>query len=555
MGTTRALVLALLVTASLVAVPLPAVASAPGSGAEHVDGVFSGPQSSAALALEGTYVGDDDDPSTNATIGYVEGVRYDDELPIDERADAVVEEDELERVVYRSMARVEVLRELPFEAPVSVDVITREEFKEETEGAFEEVTEENRLFENVRYEALFMVDRETDAVEEYETLYGDAVAGYYDPADDRIVLVSDSPEAPELDEVVLAHELLHALQDQHFDLQRFERETPDQATATDGLVEGDAVWVETAYEARCEGEWACINSSHAHGGELDDAPPRFNWGIYFTVYQPYSDGPGYVEYLLEEGGWEAVNAAYDDPPASSSEVIRPGEEREPVEIDVEDTSNEEWRQLVVENETVPTTFGEVALVSMLSHDALDRSTDDSVIALQEFIATDERGYIETIEYDQPYTDGWAGDAFVAYVTDAETIEESGYVWQTVWQSPDDAEQFAEGYLTLLGINGADPVDEHRDTFVIESAFPGAYHVDVDDETVTIVRAPSVDDLSEIHDGAAPAGEDNLDFEAYEFGNDVGGDGDGDGDGDDEIGGFGIVVGLVALLVVTALRRR
>ncbi len=545
MLSTRALVLVALVTVSLVAAPL-SVAATPGN--QYAAGDVTD-ASVPVTSLEGTYVGDDDEPSTNGTIGYVEGIRYDDELPVDDRDDAVVEEDELETVVYRSMARVEVLRELPFEGDVPVELLSREEFREENDRSFENLSEEEHLFENARFETLFMVDREADAVEEYRGLYGGAVVGYYDPADDRVVLVSESadPDALEVDEVVLAHELLHALQDQHFDLQRYDRETRDQANAKNGLIEGDAVWIETEYEERCAEEWACLLPADAPSEdpdeEFDGTPSEFNWGIYFTLYQPYSDGPAYVEYLLEDDGWDAVNAAYDDPPASTSEVIRPGEEREPVAIEFEDTSSDDWGLLEVDNETARDSFGEAAMASMFAHGALDGPTGPSVVSREEFLATDEDGYIQTIEYDQPYTDGWAGDEFVVYVTDEETIDESGSVWQTEWTSADDAEAFAEGYLELLGLKGASPVDDYRDTFVIDTAFPGAYYVGVDGEAVTIVRAPTVDDLSEIRDGAAPDGEDLLDFEVHEI------------ETDDEVPGFGVTVALLALLVVALLFRR
>ena len=568
MDSTRALVLALLVAVSMVAVPLSATAATGTPATGHdADGPAASPafdvtdtdedenvtdtDGSDDPATNVTYVGEDDDPQTNATIGYVEGVSYDDELAVDERDDATLEDDELEAVVHRSMARVEVIRELPFETTVPVDIVDREEFQEHNRDTFGSLTEEERLLENVRYEALFMVDRETDALEEREALYGDAVGGYYNVSANEIVLVSDDPETLAVDEVLLAHELLHALQDQHFDLGRYDRGTLDLANAKNGLIEGDAVWVETEYEERCDEEWDCLFPSEGGhegtaGGGLDEAPSTFNWGLYFTIYQPYSDGPDYVAFLLEEGGWDAVDAAYDEPPTSSAEVIRPGEVREPAAIELEDNSSDDWHRLTVENETPRTTFGEAAMVSMLAHGALDRSADGSVVTLGDFVATDDDGYIETIEYDQPYTNGWAGDEFVVYVTDATAIDESGYVWQTEWQTSADAETFAAGYLELLAIHDASPVEEYRDTFVIDDRFPGAYYVDVDEETVTIVRAPSVDELSEIRAGAAPDGEDMLNFEVHEI------------ESGDEIPGFGVaatLLALLALLVAAAAHRR
>ena len=494
-----------------------------------------------------------DDPSTTETVGYVEGYWYDDELPVDDRDDAALEPDELEAVVYRSMARVEQIRDLTFEETVDVDVVSREQFQEEDEDLFANVTDEERLQQEVTFEALFVADRDTGAEEEVESLYGDAVDGYYDPATDEIVLVSDDPDSPETDEVILGHELLHALQDQHFDLQRYDRETIDQDAAKNGLIEGDAVWVDTEYEHRCSEEWDCVSPA----GE----PPgsgAINWGLYLIVFQPYDDGPDYVDHLLEEDGWDAVDAAYDEPPASSSEVIRPGDEREPADIEVEDRSDDEWRQFEVDGEVATETVGEVGMVSMFAADVLDPERP-SVIDEDAFFEGDD-GRVANIDYDQPPTDGWAGDELVTYVHDDaleadgtdEAVDHTAYVWESEWVTDDDATQFLESYAQLLEYYDAEPVDDRQDTYEIDDGFPGAYALEADGETVTIVRAPSVDDLEAVHE-AGPEGDDLLGDGALEADDSAADDDsavDDDSDDSDAIGGpAGTGLGSVALAAV------
>lgn len=518
-----------------------------------VPGVLSD-SSTGAENGESAAVDRPNDPTTEDTVGYVEGYWYDDELAVDDRDDAVVEDDELEAVVYRSMARVEEIRGLTFDDEVPVEVISREEFQEQNDAVFTDTNGEERLQLNVNKEALFAVDRGTDATDEQEALYGGAVDGYYQPSTNQVVIVSDNPETPELDEVILGHELLHALQDQQFDLTSYDRETIDQDNAKNGLIEGDAVRVETEYEERCAGEWDCTLP--------DDAamePPELNWVLYTTVFQPYNDGPDYVDHLREGDDWDGVDAAYDDPPASSSEVIRPGEDRAPVDVEVEDRSNDEWRQFEIGEEVASETYGEAGLVAMFAGDAHDRD-QLSVIDREEFFAEDLQGY----DYDQPYTDGWAGDELVTYVTDeaeetddpAAAAEHAGYVWQTEWTSSEDSQQFVDGYLQLLDLHDAEAVDGHQDTYVIDDEFPGAYHVDRDGETVTIVRAPSVDELQNVDAGAAPEGEDALEIEDADpepSDDDVGAESD---DGSDTIPGFGAPVAVAAVaLALFAVRVR
>ncbi|NGM68368.1 hypothetical protein G6M89_04990 [Natronolimnobius sp. AArcel1] len=446
-----------------------------------------------------------DNATTTETIGYVEGYWYDDSLAVDDQDDAVVDEADLESVIYRSMARVEVIRDLPFEDDVPVDVISREEFQEDNDDLFVDVTDDERIQENANYETLFMVERDDDAVDAVEAMYGGTVGGYYDPETDEVVIVSDNPETPELDEVILGHELLHALQDQHFDLSTFDRETVDQDNAKNGLIEGDAVWVEREYEQRCADEWACLPATTDSEEPLDP-----NWGVYLAVFQPYEDGPDYVEYLLDQNDWDAVDAAYDDPPTSSSEVIRPGDEREPADIAVDDRSSDDWQQLEVNGAVANETVGEAGMVAMFGAGALEDG-EPTVIGELSLIGTDP-----SIEYDHDVTDGWAGDELVTYVSDdglaaddpADAVSHTGSVWETQWTSSEDAAQFHEGYLELLEGYDAEPVDDREHTYEIDTdAYPGAYYLehsdDGDGETVTIVRAPSVDALEEIEDGAAP----------------------------------------------------
>ncbi|MDF9747594.1 Hvo_1808 family surface protein [Natrinema salsiterrestre] len=524
----------------------PAVAAT--SAANSADSAGSSPDSASALHAPASSstpaVSAQSDrpanPSTEDTVGYVEGYWYDDELAVDDQSDAVVDEADLDPVVYRAMARVERIRNVTFEEAVSVDVISREEYRETNGDRFTNITSANRLEQNVGYEALFMVDRDTEATDATETLYGGAVEGYYDPATDEIVIVSENPETPELNELTLGHELVHALQDQRFNLSALEGATQDESLAIDGLVEGDAGRVEREYERRCGTDWSCLTPSDGEQSQSLDV----NWGIYFTVYQPYSDGPDYVDYLRQQGeGWSAVDAAYDDPPRTSSAVIHPGSEREPAAISVPDRSSDDWRQLRVDGGVGNDTVGEAGMVAMFAADALAEDRD-SVIEATDLYQSGTTGF----NYNHSYTNGWAGDELVIYTNDdanatsdpAEAAGHAGYVWRTQWQSGTDTRQFVDGYLQLLENHDAESVDGRQDTYVIDDGgYSGAYYLDRSGRTLTIVRAPSVDELSAVEAGAAPEGEDTL--EAGE-GSDTGGS-------IDTIPGFGPAAAVSAIAIV------
>jgi hypothetical protein len=82
-------------------------------------------------------------------------------------------------------------------------------------------------------------------------LLTEQVAGYYDPKAQQFYL-ADWIEL-EGQKPVMAHELTHALQDQHFNLQRFEKwpkGDSDAELAAHALIEGDATLAMTLYMAK-----------------------------------------------------------------------------------------------------------------------------------------------------------------------------------------------------------------------------------------------------------------------------------------------------------------
>jgi hypothetical protein len=109
-------------------------------------------------------------------------------------------------------------------------------------------------------------------------------------------------------------------------------------------------------------------------------------------------------------------------------------------------------------------------------------------------------------YDFPVTDGWDGDRLVPYVNEnsAETGE-TGYVWEINWDSEADAAEFVDGYEQLLSYHGAESVEDRENVYHIPegNGFADAFHVRQDGDTVTIVNAPTVEELGDVH---APAGE-------------------------------------------------
>ncbi|MFC7156031.1 Hvo_1808 family surface protein [Halomarina halobia] len=436
-------------------------------------------------------------------LGWEDGYWYNESLDVT-AADGF-DDSELDAVVARSMARVERIRKLEFERRVPVEVVTREQFRERIDDLAGPTSERDRLHQNVTFEALFMVNRSTDAVAVSRANRGATVGGYYDPHSRRIVVVSENATTPQVNEVTLAQELFHALQDQHFDIDWRSGTTRESHNALDGIVEGDGNYVDYLYERRCDAEWDCFDDSGARPAAGDDV---VHFGMYLVAFQPYSDGPPFVQSIREDGGWEAVNAVYENPPASTEQTIHPKKYGvdQPTNVSVVDRSDDRWRPLDVPGSVDHASFGEAGLFSMLwypSYEASQRSGTVTNVVVPyahpfNFRNDSRLDPLDPLNYSHPASAGWDGDRLVPYVTDESSeTNETGYVWKIAWDTERDAREFVEAYRKLLDYHGAERVGNATYRLPDDGGYGGAIHLAVEDKTVTIVKAPTVDDLPDV----------------------------------------------------------
>ncbi|MFB6224046.1 MAG: Hvo_1808 family surface protein, partial [Haloarcula sp.] len=205
-------------------------------------------------------------------LGYENGYWYNESLSV--TTDDGLNESERAAVVARTMARVERIRGLEFEDSVPVSVISRAEYRNSTGG---EAGESLRRFDNTKFEALFFIGEKRDSIAVQNSNRGESVLGYYSSQRSEIVIVSDS-ETPTINRGTLAHELVHALQDQHFGLES-DAQTRDEIQGRNGLIEGDAVAVRQEYTQRCGDDLECIDRPETSGGGGGDR----HFGISFML--------------------------------------------------------------------------------------------------------------------------------------------------------------------------------------------------------------------------------------------------------------------------------
>jgi hypothetical protein len=225
---------------------------------------------------------------------------------------------------------VEAERGLAFEHPIYVDFLTPEEYTARTTIDAGELTEEDRnsLEEVVALlRALGLASGDVDLFDSMNELSDSGTLAFYDSG-----LESTSVRGTELDaatRVSVVHELTHALQDQHFDLDEMADEAGDAGGTTNdallGLVEGDAIRIEDAYvgslsETELDAYFQQNDDVVAAGEEQLAEVPAVLQAFQAT---PYALGPALLHLLAEDGGNRAVNEAFRDPPTTGEHLLEP----------------------------------------------------------------------------------------------------------------------------------------------------------------------------------------------------------------------------------------
>ncbi|HLL76244.1 MAG TPA: hypothetical protein VK421_13410 [Pyrinomonadaceae bacterium] len=250
------------------------------------------------------------------------------------------------------------------------------------------------------------------------SLLTEQILGYYDPKTQHFYLadwIEVDGQRP-----VMAHELTHALQDQHFDLRRFEKwpdGDSDAELAAHALVEGDASLAMMLYVMRDFKRAAgMLRSASASSPQLDRAPRALRESLVF----PYDKGLEWATQIYRRGGWAAVSAAYKELPQSTEQILHVDKylaREAPVKVELTDLAaslGAGWKQI---DSDVNGEWGYyLVLDQFLKDDKLSRRA----------------------------AAGWAGDRYALY-QQAKTGE-TLLAHVSVWDTEEDAQEFFDAYV-------------------------------------------------------------------------------------------------------------
>ena len=310
-------------------------------------------------------------------------------------------------------SQVEQVRGLEFRRPVATQAVTAEEIAGKLRDAFDETYP--RVFydrRSVAWQTIGVLPPTVtirDALLAYQT---GQVIGFYNPADGELVYRADG-DLDLVERLTLAHELTHAIDDQHFDLARIDgiagacRDEALQAAL--GAVEGSAQFFSVKVLFQFPPDDGDFSGLGGGGGLPEDVPPF----VARTLLWPYTAGQSFITDLEARGGLDEVNGALERFPMTTEQILHPDRypSDRPTRVDVPDLSDElghGWGDLDVMQ------VGEAWLSAMLAL-RLDQGAAEAAAA------------------------GWDGGLYRAF-TDG---TDSAVVLTTAWDTVADADAFEQ----------------------------------------------------------------------------------------------------------------
>jgi len=272
-------------------------------------------------------------------------------------------------------------------------------------------------------------------------LLTEQVAGYYEPKTRQFYLadwIDIDGQKP-----IMAHELTHALQDQHFNLRRFDhwpKGDSDAELAAHALIEGDATMTMAMYVAtnplRALSFLKSLGAMSIATEELDKAPRSVRESLLF----PYQEGMNWTRALYKQGGWPEVSKAFTTLPQSTEQILHPDKyfaREAPVKVLVPDITNllNNGERSALKSVPPASAGGSITKPSWKRLAADVNGEWGFYLILDEFL----KSAVES----RRAAAGWAGDRTSVYENQKGDVI---YISLSTWDTEKDAREFFDAYV-------------------------------------------------------------------------------------------------------------
>ena len=241
---------------------------------------------------------------------------------------------EAREAVVATLSKVETIRGLEFKKPVPVEVVDDAAVREHAlERLRKFYGEEQFRAQQTAYILLGLLPEGTDILDEYLQVLAEQAGGYYSPSDKSFFLLDDMPAG--MAPILAAHELTHALEDQHFNLDaRLEEAFPneDWGFARSAVHEGSAMLVMSLYMAGAMADGTVTASDLQAMGETEAGRAEKLMAMPTALRRPlmasYLLGMNFLsrgDLSVISSGFPTgdVNRCYREGPQSSEQILHP----------------------------------------------------------------------------------------------------------------------------------------------------------------------------------------------------------------------------------------
>lgn len=241
--------------------------------------------------------------------------------------------------IARMLVVVSRTRGLPAKHPVPGVVASRAELMARVHAHVDkEVPHQAIVDEGLVFQLLGTIPAPFDYEKSVYALLDAQLAGYYEPADATMYMAQDLDD--DLADATLSHELVHALQDQYWNLAARSKYAPgqsDKQAATSSLAEGDAT--SAMIDISLGAVAGALGGARGPRTALDIPPTLFDSVVRSSLASgaagtgnaphvmvaglvaPYVDGTAFVNDLRRRGGWPMVDQAWTTPPETTEQIL------------------------------------------------------------------------------------------------------------------------------------------------------------------------------------------------------------------------------------------
>lgn len=327
-------------------------------------------------------------------------------------------------------------------------LLSPQELEERVKSDFlNDYTEEDIRRDLLVLSSFGLLEPNFDLVGLYEQLLSEQVAGFYDD-DTKEMVVVQGQEFGGSEKATYAHEYTHTLQDENYDLKnglKFDDEPceadTERCAAVQALLEGDATLAEEIWlieYSTNQDKLDILEFYDSYSSPVYDSAPEF---LQEDFLFPYLQGRSFVQYFVDQFGWDRITGLYQNPPVSTEQILHPEKypDDKPIPVPLPDLVNSlsgEW--IEIDRNVLGEWYTYLLLSRGLSPNAqLNDQTGASA------------------------AEGWGGDTYLVLLN-ASTNDEI-LVHSAVWDSPEDGLEFASAfidYADLRYLSTHNQVDEN-----------------------------------------------------------------------------------------------